>query len=80
VRQNVFQFFYVTFFRLGKIDSPMSVLLPDESYCTSEIGLILYQERKNYGFFAEVTGVKEPTSMFGFVEYEITITVNFLRH
>ncbi|KAI1720809.1 PX domain-containing protein [Ditylenchus destructor] len=53
----------------------MSALLPDESYCKSELGLILYKDRKIYGFHSEVVNVKEPTSvLFGHVDYDIQIT------
>lgn len=57
----------------------MSVLLPDESHCASEIGLALYRDRKVYGFYAEVKEIKEPTSVFGFVEYTIELTVNLSK-
>lgn len=56
-----------------------SVLLPDETHCRSELGGILYRERKAYAFSAEVLSVSEPESFFGHVEYEIGILVSERR-
>ncbi|KAH7696161.1 PX domain-containing protein [Aphelenchoides avenae] len=53
-----------------------STLLPDETYCRTELGAILYRDRKTYGFHAECVDAREPTSMFGHVEYDIDITIS----
>ena len=57
-----------------------STLLPDETYCRTELGAILYRDRKTYGFHAECVDAREPTSMFGHVEYDIDITLRFGFH
>ncbi|CAD5224777.1 unnamed protein product [Bursaphelenchus okinawaensis] len=53
-----------------------SVLLPDESHCRSDIGAILYRDRKIYAFSAEINEVSEPSSIFGYVEYKIGISMD----
>lgn len=54
----------------------MSALLPDESYCKCELGMMLYRDGRIYGFHAEIAGTKEPASLlFGHVDYEIVFTV-----
>jgi hypothetical protein len=54
----------------------MGSLLPDESFCKSELGSLVYKSRKYYGFNPEIEEVKEPLSFFGHVEYTIRITVD----
>jgi hypothetical protein len=52
-----------------------STLLPDESYCKSALGTMIYADRKRWGFHAEVVDVREPTSaLFGHVEYDLIMT------
>ncbi|CAD5231755.1 unnamed protein product [Bursaphelenchus xylophilus] len=53
-----------------------SVLLPDESHCRSDIGAILYRDRKIYAFSADIIEVTEPNSIFGYVEYKIGISMD----
>ena len=58
--------------------SSSSVLLPEETYCSSELGAILYRDRKVYSFRAEICQVLEPSSsFFSHVEYKIAIIVSF---
>uniref|UniRef100_A0AC34QNB3 PX domain-containing protein n=1 Tax=Panagrolaimus sp. JU765 TaxID=591449 RepID=A0AC34QNB3_9BILA len=53
----------------------MSTLLPDESYCKSELGRILYSKRKGNAFSAAVTDQREVSGLFGHVEYDVVITI-----
>lgn len=55
----------------------MSILLPDESYCKTDLGLILYKDRKIYRFQADITDVIQPAGFFGHVDYNIVLKVNF---
>lgn len=53
----------------------MSTLLPDDSYCKTELGGILYSGHKNNQFKAEVADQREVSGLFGHVEYDVVITV-----
>lgn len=55
----------------------MSILLLDETYCKSDLGLILYKDRKNYKFSAVIEKIVEPASFFGHVTYDIVLRVIF---
>ncbi|KAI6227495.1 PX domain protein [Aphelenchoides fujianensis] len=53
-----------------------TVLLPDETHCRSELGAILYRDRKIYAFSAEILDVHEATGIFGHVSYKIGIKMD----
>lgn len=53
----------------------MSVLLLDETYCKSDLGVILYKDRKIYKFSAMIDNIIEPVSFFGHVTYLIVLKV-----
>uniref|UniRef100_A0A914YQR7 PX domain-containing protein n=1 Tax=Panagrolaimus superbus TaxID=310955 RepID=A0A914YQR7_9BILA len=53
----------------------MSTLLPDESYCKSELGKLLYAGRKTHEYKAEVVDQREINGIFSHVEYDVVITV-----
>ncbi|KAI6189976.1 PX domain protein [Aphelenchoides bicaudatus] len=55
--------------------SSSSVLLPDETHCRSELGVILYRDRKSYAFSAEILEITEPASFFGHVDYKVGINM-----
>lgn len=48
----------------------------DETHCRSELGVILYRDRKVYAFSAEILDVTEPASFFGHVDYKVGICVS----
>ena len=47
----------------------MYTLLPDETFCKTDLGLLLYSKRKIYDFDVYIVNTRLPTSFFGHVEY-----------
>lgn len=56
----------------------MYTLLPDETFCKTDLGLLLYSKRKVYDFDVYIVNTRLPTSFFGHVEYCALIKVNLV--
>ncbi|KAI6186538.1 PX domain protein [Aphelenchoides besseyi] len=76
-KRKILPFVELQLIRLhDRITAMSTVLLPDETHCRSELGAILYRDRKNYAFSAQILEVTEPGGFFGHVEYKIGICMD----